>query len=78
MPVRTGSPRYSCPCLTIGDVGGPQALGAAAESVRPCLPIDAVATEVVLMAGPPPGIPGPPGQWRTIAAFPLDPVSPIS
>jgi hypothetical protein len=60
------------PHLTIGYVGGPQALGPAAESVRPCLPIEAVATEVVLMAGPPPGIPGPPpGQRRTIAAFPL-------
>ena len=60
------------PHLTIGHVGGPRALGAAAGSVRPCLPIEAVATEVILMAGPRPGIPGaPPGQWRTIAAFPL-------
>ena len=38
----------------------------------PAYPIAAVATEVILMAGPRPGIPGtPPGQWRTIAAFPL-------
>ena len=60
------------PHLTIGHGGGPQALGAAAESVRPCLPIEAAATEVTLMAGPRPGIPGmPPGQWRTIAALPL-------
>jgi 2'-5' RNA ligase len=60
------------PHLTIGHLAGPQALGAAAESVRPCLPIEAVATEVILMAGPRPGIPAtPPGQWRTIAAFPL-------
>ena len=60
------------PHLTIGHVGGPQALRAAAESVRPCLPIEAVASEVILMAGPRPGNPGtPPGQWRTIAAFPL-------
>jgi 2'-5' RNA ligase len=60
------------PHLTIGHAGGPQALGAAAESVRSCLPIEAVATEVILMAGPRPGIPGtPPGQWRTIAPFPL-------
>ena len=60
------------PHLTIGHVGGPQALGAAAEAVLPFLPIEAVATEVILMAGPRPGIPGtPPGQWRTIAAFPL-------
>jgi hypothetical protein len=60
------------PHLTIGHSAGPQALRAAAESVRPCLPIEAVATEVILMAGPRPGIPGtPPGQWRTIASFPL-------
>jgi 2'-5' RNA ligase superfamily len=60
------------PHLTIGQAGGPQVLGAAAESVRPWLPIEAVATEVLLMAGPPPGIPGtPPGQWRTLTAFPL-------
>jgi hypothetical protein len=60
------------PHLTVGDTGGPQALQAAAESVRPCLPIEAVATEVTLMAGPRPGTPGtPPHQWRTIAAFPL-------
>jgi 2'-5' RNA ligase len=60
------------PHLTIGHVGGPEALAAAAESVRPCLPIEAAATEVILMAGPRSGIPGtPPGQWRTIATFPL-------
>jgi hypothetical protein len=60
------------PHLTIGHAGGQQALRAAAESVRPCLPIGATAAEVVLMTGPRPGTPGtPPGQWRTIAAFPL-------
>ena len=60
------------PHLTIGHAGGPQALAAAAGSVRPCLPIEAAATEVILMAGPRPGSAGtPPGQWRTIAAFPL-------
>jgi 2'-5' RNA ligase len=60
------------PHLTIGYAGGPQALRAAAESVQPWLPIEAVASEVILMAGPRPGIPGtPPGQWRIIAAFPL-------
>ena len=60
------------PHLTIGHVGGPQALRAAAESVRPCLPIEATAMEVILMAGPRPGTPGtPPGQWRAVAAFPL-------
>jgi hypothetical protein len=49
-----------------------QALRAAAESVGPRLPIEATAAEVILMAGPRPGTPDtPPGQWRTIAAFPL-------
>lgn len=60
------------PHLTIGHAGGPQALRAAAGSVCPCLPIRAAAAEVILMAGPRPGTPGtPPGQWRTIATFPL-------
>jgi hypothetical protein len=41
-------------------------------SVRPCLPIEATSAEVILMAGPRPGTPDtPPGQWRTVAAFPL-------
>jgi hypothetical protein len=60
------------PDLTIGHVGGQQALRAAAASVRGCLPIQATAAEVILMAGPRPGTPDtPPGQWRTIAAFAL-------
>jgi hypothetical protein len=60
------------PHLTFGKMGGLQALGAAAESVRPSLPIEATAAEVILMAGPRPGTAGtPPGQWRTVAAFPL-------
>jgi hypothetical protein len=60
------------PHLTIGHRGGPEALRAAAEAVRPCLPIEAAAAEVILMAGPRPGAPGsPPGRWRTVAAFPL-------
>jgi hypothetical protein len=57
------------PHLTFGKMGGLQALGTAAESVRPSLPIEATAAEVILMAGPRPGTP--PGQWRTVAAFPL-------
>jgi hypothetical protein len=60
------------PHLTIGASGPPQALRAAAESVRARLPIQAAAEQVTLMAGPRPGTPGtPPGQWRTIATFPL-------
>jgi 2'-5' RNA ligase len=60
------------PHLTIGDLGGPAALRAAGEAVRPSLPIQAMAAEVTLMTGPRPGIPGTlPGQWRRAAAFPL-------
>jgi 2'-5' RNA ligase len=60
------------PHLTIGHDAGPAVLRAAAEDVRPHLPISARATEVTLMAGPTPGNPEtPPNQWSTIAAFPL-------
>jgi hypothetical protein len=60
------------PHLTIGHLGGQQALHAAAESISPRLPVEATAAEVILMAGPRPGTPGtPPGLWRTITAFPL-------
>jgi 2'-5' RNA ligase len=59
------------PHLTIGHLGGPAELRAAAEEVRPLLPITTEATEVTLMAGPTPGRLGPPGQWETVASFPL-------
>jgi 2'-5' RNA ligase len=60
------------PHLTIGHVGGLAELRAAAESVRPLLPIAAEATEVTLMAGTEPGrSPGSPGDWHTVASFPL-------
>jgi 2'-5' RNA ligase len=60
------------PHLTIGQVGGLTELRAAAEAVRPLLPITAEVIEVTLMAGPKPGLPsGPPDQWRTVASFPL-------
>jgi 2'-5' RNA ligase len=60
------------PHLTIGQLGGPAELRAAAEAVHPLLPITAEATEVTLMAGPEPGRqPGPPGRWVTVASFPL-------
>ncbi len=50
------------PHLTVGHRGEPAELRAAAEAVRPLLPITAWATEVTLMAGPEPGRnSGPPG-----------------
>lgn len=60
------------PHLTIGDRSDPAELRAAAEAIRPYLPVTAVAAEVTLMAGPPPGnLSSRPGQWRALAAFPL-------
>jgi 2'-5' RNA ligase len=57
------------PHLTIGHVGSLTELRAAAEAVRPLLPIATEATEVTLMAGPDPG--RQPGHWHTVASFPL-------
>jgi 2'-5' RNA ligase len=58
------------PHLTVGQRGETAELRAAAEAVRPLLPITARATEVTLMAGPEPGRNlGPPGQWRTVTSF---------
>ena len=60
------------PHLTIGDRDDVAALRAAAEAVRGHLPIATRVTAVTLMAGPAPGnLAIPPGQWRTLAAFPL-------
>ncbi|HTR95883.1 MAG TPA: 2'-5' RNA ligase family protein [Trebonia sp.] len=60
------------PHLTIGDRGGLAALATAGAAVVPHLPVEAAATEVILMAGPPPGDPStPPGQWRRLASFAL-------
>jgi 2'-5' RNA ligase len=60
------------PHLTIGQGGEVAELGAAAEAVRPLLPIVTEATEVTLMTGPDPRRPpGSPGDWRTVASFPL-------
>jgi hypothetical protein len=62
------------PHLTIGQIGAPAELSAAAEAVRPLLPITTEATEVTLMTGPEPGPqPRPPGRWSTVASFPLGP-----
>ena len=57
------------PHLTIGDRADPAELRAAAEAVRPLLPITAEATQVSLMAGPDPR--RQPGPWHTVASFPL-------
>jgi len=57
------------PHLTIGDRGGQAELQAAAEAVRPLLPIVTEATRVILMAGPDPR--REPGPWQTMASFPL-------
>jgi hypothetical protein len=60
------------PHLTIGHDADVATLRAAADSVREHLPIEAAATEVTLMTGPNPGIPGtPPAQWRPVATFPF-------
>ncbi len=60
------------PHLTVGDGGDLADLRAAAEAVRRHLPVEARVTEVTLMAGPAPGnLDTPPGQWRTLATFPL-------
>jgi 2'-5' RNA ligase len=70
------------PHLTVGDTGPLSELHAAAEAVRPHLPIAGEATEVTLMTGPSAGSAGgmparPPAglsagpSWTTVAAFPL-------
>jgi len=64
------------PHLTVGQEAGQEdgqtELQAAAEAVRPLLPIAAEATEVIVMTGPKPGRPsGSPGQWRSVGRFPL-------
>jgi 2'-5' RNA ligase len=60
------------PHLTIGQAGDPAPLRAAAEAVRPLLPIATTAADVILMTGPRPGrSSGSPGQWRHVASFPL-------
>ena len=60
------------PHLTIGDGGDLAQMRSAAEAVRRHLPVEARVTEVTLMAGPAPGnLAIPPGQWRTLTAFPL-------
>jgi hypothetical protein len=59
------------PHLTIGD-GAPRAeLEGAEAEVRPHLPIEAEATSVTLMTGPPPGSAPTAARWTTLATFPL-------
>ena len=60
------------PHLTLGHVGNLAELRAAADAVRPLLPIAAEATEVTLMTGPRPGASSEPAsRWQFVASFPL-------
>ena len=59
------------PHLTVGDLGGEDALRQAAAEVSGHLPIATRATEVILMTGPRPDRAAQPGQWRTVATFGL-------
>ena len=68
-PPYGGAHPDTVPHLTIGHGRGLAELRAAAEAVRPLLPIATEATEVILMAGPNPG--RSPGDWHTVASFPL-------
>ena len=71
-PPYGGAHPDTVPHLTVGHLGSPAELRAAAEAVRPLLPITAEAAEVTLMTGPEPGRrSGPPGRWETVASFPL-------
>ena len=54
------------PHLTIGHDQPVRTLRAAEEDVRPHLPVEGHATEVLLLAQDEPG-----GRWRTAASFPL-------
>jgi hypothetical protein len=59
------------PHLTIGDSAPRADLEAAEAQVRSHLPIDAEATEVTLMTGPPPRSAPPAARWTTVATFSL-------
>jgi len=59
------------PHLTIGDSASRADLEAAEREVRPHLPIHAEATEVTLMAGPPPGSAPSAARWTAVATFSL-------
>ena len=59
------------PHLTIGHLGGPQALRVAADAVRPQLPVTARAAEVTLMAGPSADRRDAPARWSRLATFPM-------
>jgi hypothetical protein len=71
-PPYGGSYADVIPHLTIGDKGDLADRRAAAQAVSRHLPVGARVTEVTLMTGPAPGnTENPPGQWRTLATFPL-------
>jgi len=56
------------PHLTVADTGDPTELRAADDAVRPRLPVEARATQVALMTGPPTAAEG---RWATVATFPF-------
>jgi len=59
------------PHLTVADGAPLTDLLAAEAAVRPHLPIAAKATEVTLMAGPPPAAAPSGARWTAVATFPL-------
>ena len=59
------------PHLTVGDLGGEDALRQAAAEVSDHLPIATRATEVILMTGPGRDPAARPSRWRTKATFRL-------
>jgi len=70
-PPYGGSVAEVIPHLTIGE-GAPRTdLEAAEAQVRRHLPIEAEATEVTLMTGPPPRSAPPGSRWTSVATFPL-------
>jgi hypothetical protein len=59
------------PHLTIGEGAARADLAAAESEVHPHLPIEAEATSVTLMTGPPPRSASPAARWTTVATFSL-------
>lgn len=71
-PPYGGAHQDVVPHLTIGHLGSPDALRAAADDISQSLPITANAAEVTLMTGPRAAGRTSPAPWATVATFPLD------